>query len=565
VTTERAPSETEGIKLRSRFLRGTLEVSLEDGTTGAVSYDDTKLTKFHGIYQQDDRDVRAERAAQKLEPAYMFMIRVRIPGGRLTPAQWLAIDEVSQAYGNGAARLTTRQSIQLHYVLKRNLRKAVRAINDCLLTTIAACGDVNRTIACNSLPEQSALHRVVYDHVLAVNEHLKPRTRAYEEVWLGERSENLPEMEEPIYGAAYMPRKFKIGFAVPPLNDIDIYAQDLAFIAIQEGGKLARFNVAVGGGLGATHGDPKTYPRLATPIGSCLPEQVLEVSEQVVGIQRDYGDRSDRHHARFKYTIDDRGVDWVKQELERRLGFELGPIAPAFFVGTGDAVGWIKGEDGRRHLTLYVPHGRIKDTDEGRFRTGINEIAKIHKGEFRITGNSNLIVCGARAKDVAAIDAIVEEYGLDLHKRLNPLRRHALTCVALPTCGLAMAEAERYMPELLDKMEPLLAKHGLENDTISLRMTGCPNGCARPYLAEIALVGKAPGRYNLFLGGGLTGERLNELYKQNLPEQEILRTLDGLFADYVRDRHEGEPFGDFLHRTGVIGAPAVSEALSRTA
>ncbi|HEU4618547.1 MAG TPA: assimilatory sulfite reductase (NADPH) hemoprotein subunit [Gammaproteobacteria bacterium] len=556
MTTERAPGETEDIKRRSRFLRGTLEISLEDGTTGAVSYADTKLTKFHGIYQQDDRDIRAERAAQKLEPAYMFMIRVRIPGGRLTPAQWLAIDEICQAYGNGAQRLTTRQSIQLHGVLKRDLRKTIRGINEALLTTIAACGDVNRTIACTSLPEQSALHAAVHEHVLAVNEHLKPKTAAYREIWMGERPADLPENEEPLYGAAYLPRKFKIGFAVPPQNDVDIYAQDLAFIAVQKRGRLARFNVAVGGGLGATHGDPKTYPRLATEIGSCLPEQVLAVSEHVVGIQRDYGDRHDRHHARFKYTVDDRGVDWIKQELERRLGFELGPAAPVRFVGSGDTLGWVRGKDGRRHLTLYVPAGRIKDSEAHRFRTGINEIAKIHKGEFRLTGNANLIVCGVLEEDVTAIDALVEAHGLDLYARLRPLRRNAMTCVALPTCGLAMAEAERYMPDLLDKIEPLLEKHGLEDQEISLRMTGCPNGCARPYLAEIALVGKAPGRYNLFLGGGLTGQRLNELYAQNLGEQEILSTLDELFADFARDRLAGEPFGDFVRRRGVVGRAA---------
>ncbi|MBN1238913.1 MAG: NADPH-dependent assimilatory sulfite reductase hemoprotein subunit [Gammaproteobacteria bacterium] len=550
-------SETEGIKLRSRFLRGTLEVSLEDGTTGAVTHDDTKLTKFHGIYQQDDRDVRAERAAQKLEPAYMFMIRVRIPGGVLTPEQWLAVDAASEAYGNGKMRLTTRQSIQLHGVLKRNLRSAVKAINDSLLTTIAACGDVNRTVACTPLPELSALHAETQRFAVEVAEHLRPRTGAYREIWLGERSDTPPpEQEEPIYGSAYLPRKFKIGFAVPPMNDIDVYSQDLAFIAVQRGKELAGFNVAVGGGLGMTHGDPKTYPRLATEIGFCTPDQVLAVAEHVVGIQRDYGDRSDRSHARFKYTVDDHGVDWVRQELERRIGASLAPAVPVRFHGTGDSLGWVRGEDGLHHLTLYVPAGRIKDAGERRFRTGLNEIAKIHSGDFRITGNSNLIVARVAAEDVAAIDRIVEEHGLDLYQTLSPLRRNAMTCVALPTCGLAMAEAERYLPDLLAKVEPLLDKHGLLEEQILLRMTGCPNGCARPYLAEIALVGKAPGRYNLFLGGGTTGQRLNELYAQNLPEPEILKTLDELFASFAARRLEGEAFGDYVRRAGIVGGEA---------
>src|SRR5690606_16289288 len=374
-----------------------------------------------GIYQQDDRDVRAERAAQKLEPAYMFMMRVRIPGGVLTPAQWLAVDAASGAYGNGAMRLTTRQSIQLHGVLKRNLRNAVSAISDALLTTIAACGDVNRTVACTSLPERSVQHAKVYELAVQVAEHLTPRTGAYREVWLGERSETVTEQEEPLYGPAYLPRKFKIGFAVPPMNDVDIYSQDLAFIAVQRDGRLAGFNVAVGGGLGMTHGDPKTYPRLATEIGLCRPEHVLAVAEHVVGIQRDYGDRSNRSHARFKYTVDDRGVDWIRQELERRLGFELEPPAQVGFVGTGDSFGWVRGEDGLHHLTLYVPAGRIRDADGRNFRTGLNEIAKVHAGDFRITGNSNVIVARVREQDVAAIDRIVAAHGLDLYASLGPL------------------------------------------------------------------------------------------------------------------------------------------------
>ena len=544
------PSPVEGIKERSRYLRGTVTESLVNGVTGAIAEDDTRTVKFHGIYQQDDRDLRAERTAQKLEPAYNFMIRIRIPGGALTPAQWRAVDALAGKYSSGTMRLTSRQSIQLHGVLKRDLKETMQGINAALLTTIAACGDVNRTVAVTSLPEQSRLHKAVFELAGRTNKHLLPATRAYHEVWLdGEKTEIPAGEQEPLYGARYLPRKFKVGFAVPPSNDIDIYAQDLAFIAIAGAdGALAGLNVAVGGGMGATHGDPRTYPRLATPIGFCTPEQVTAVAEHVVAVQRDFGDRSVRSHARLKYTIDDRGVDWFKGELERRLGFALEPARPVRFTSTGDRFGWTQGEDGADHLTLFLPSGRISDTAERRVRSGLYALAQIHDGELRITPNQNLILANVAPHTRTAIEQTVEEFGLDLYARAKPFRLNAMACVAFPTCGLAMAESERYLPTLLDKVEPLLERHGLENDDILLRMTGCPNGCSRPYVAEIALVGKAPGRYNLFLGGGRTGERLNELHAQNLGEAEILEVLDGLFAAYARLREPGEPFGDFVRR-----------------
>ncbi|HET7607229.1 MAG TPA: NADPH-dependent assimilatory sulfite reductase hemoprotein subunit [Gammaproteobacteria bacterium] len=547
-------SEVEAIKLRSRLLRGTLAAGLEDPVTATISDDDAQISKFHGVYRQDDRDVRAERAAQKLEPAYIFMVRLRVPGGVLTSAQWLAVDEIARTYGNGAARLTTRQSIQLHGVLKRNLKAAMRAIGDAGLTTIAACGDVNRNVVCTPLPEQSTLHGAVYEHAMSVVRLLTPQTGAYREIWMDEPGR--ANEREPLYGAAYLPRKFKVGFVVPPGNDIDVFAQDLGFIAVQREGVLAGFNVAVGGGLGMTHGDAKTYPRLAEVIGFCLPEEVLGIVEHVVGIQRDYGDRGDRSHARLKYTIDDRGTPWFKQELERRSGFALEAAVPVKLLHSGDRFGWQRGEDGRSHLTLLVPSGRVRDDERRRLRTGINAIAKIHSGDFRLTGNQNLIVANVPPERVEALQRIVSEHGLDTHERLAPLRRNAMSCVALPTCGLAMAEAERYLPELLAKLEPLLARHGLEDEDLVLRLTGCPNGCARPYLAEIALVGKAPGRYSLFLGGSVTGERLNRLYRQNLSEQEILGVLDGLFGEFARGRLKGERFGDFVQRRGLVGAEA---------
>src|SRR5690606_4085105 len=440
------------------------------------------------------------------------LIRIRVPGGVMTTEQWLAVDEIANRYGNGSVRLTTRQSIQLHGVVKKNVKPAMRAIADAGLTTIAACGDVNRNVVITPLPEQSALHRIAYEKALEVVDRLTPKTGAYGEIWRGEPEAPPGDDEEPIYGKAYMPRKFKVGFVVPPLNDIDVFGQDLGFIAIARGNEITGYNVAVGGGLGMTHGDPKTYPRLATTIGYCKASDVVAVAEHVVGIQRDYGDRSDRMHARFKYTIDDRGIDWVKEELARRLGFPLEPPKPFKFTTTGDRLGWVRGDDGRMHLTLFVPSGRVVDTGEQRFRTGINALARIHGGDFRLTANQNVIIAGVDPAHVDDIDRIVAEHGLDFYAKLSPLRRNAMSCVALPTCGLAMAESERYLPEFLAKLEPILEKHGLADDEILLRITGCPNGCARPYLAEIALVGRAPGRYALFLGGGLTGERLNELY-----------------------------------------------------
>jgi sulfite reductase (NADPH) hemoprotein beta-component len=552
---QKKPSAVEDIKARSRFLRGTMPASLADGTTGALAHDDTRVAKFHGIYQQDDRDIRAERAAQKLEPAYGFMIRIRLLGGRITSEQWLAVDALAQAHSSGTLRLTTRQAIQLHGVLKSELPPTMAGLGAALLTTIAACGDVNRNVVCSPLPASSELHRAVLRHADAIARHLTPATRAYHEIWLdGEKSAVPAANEEPIYGATYLPRKFKIGFAVPPHNDIDVLAQDLGFIAIERHGALAAFNVVVGGGMGATHGNPRTYPRLAEPIGSCAPEQALAVAEHALGVQRDFGDRSERSHSRLKYTIDDRGIAWFRAELERRLGWSLGPAAAVRFTGNGDRLGWTECDDGTAHLTLFIPAGRIVDEGRERRRTGLNAIAALHGGELRVTANQNLIVAGVAAAKRAAIDALVRAHGLDGYASARPLRRDALACVALPTCGLAMAEAERYLPQLLPRLEEVLERHGLEDEPLGLRVTGCPNGCARPYLAEIALIGKAPGRYNLLLGGSQRGDRLNRLFRQNIGEGEILAVLDELLGRFARERSAAEAFGDFIVRSGVLDA-----------
>lgn len=546
----------ETIKEKSRFLRGTIAEGLKDPLTGAISEDDNKLLKFHGSYQQDDRDIRNERRKKKLEPAYQFMVRVRIPGGVATPEQWLVMDELAQKYGNGTLRMTTRQTFQMHGILKWNLKQAIREMNDALMTTLAACGDVNRNVMCNPNPYQSDVHAEVYEWAKKTSDHLLPRTSAYHEIWLeDEKIIDTKEQEdsEPLYGPKYLPRKFKIGFAVPPSNDVDIFSQDLGFIAILNEGKLEGFNVAVGGGMGMTHGDPKTYPQLARIIGFCTPNQVIEVAEKVVSIQRDYGNRSNRKNARFKYTIDARGLDWIKAELNERLGWDLGEARPFHFDHNGDRYGWIQG-DGKWHLTLFVQSGRIKDFDGYPLMTGLREIAKIHQGEFRLTPNQNVIISNVTDEMKGKIDELVEKYHLTDGKHASALRRNSMSCVAFPTCGLAMAEAERYLPELLGKIEEILDEAGLREEEIVIRMSGCPNGCSRPALAEMAFIGKGPGKYNLYLGGSFTGDRLACLYKENIGEEEILASLRPILLQYAKERQEGEHFGDFVIRAGIVEA-----------
>jgi sulfite reductase (NADPH) hemoprotein beta-component len=546
-------SAVEGIKARSRLLRGTIVEGLADPVTGAISEDDTQLIKFHGSYQQDDRDLREERRLQKLEPAYSFMIRTRLPGGVCTPRQWLAMDEIARRYGNGTLRLTTRQAFQLHGVLKRNVKAARQSMDAVLVDSRSACGDVNRNVQVAANPVPVAAHAEVFGWGVKLSEHLLPHTRAYQEIWLDQEPLAGSE-EETILGSTYLPRKFKIGIAVPPDNDVDVFANDLGFIAILTNGHLAGFNLAVGGGMGMTHGDAATWPRVADVIGFVKPAELLEVAETVVKIQRDFGDRSDRKHARLKYTIADRGVDWFRAELFTRLKRELPAPRPFEFTSVGDRFGWTEGQEGRWHLTLRIESGRVADGEGAPHLTGLREIAKLHQGDFRITPNQNLVIADVPAEARAPIDALTAQYALDGYRVASPVRRDALACVALPTCALAMAEAERYLPHFLTRVEQLLAAHGLADQELLLRITGCPNGCARPFLSEIALVGKAPGRYNLYLGGDERGQRLNQLYRENIDEATILAALDELFGHFSRERLAGERLGAFALRLGYVGA-----------
>ena len=546
-------SAVEHIKEASDYLRGSIVASLANPVTGALADSDTQLIKFHGSYQQDDRDLRDERRRKKLEPLYSFMVRVRAPGGVVTPAQWLVLDELARTHANGSLRLTTRQSFQVHGIGKPQLKDTIASVNRTLLTTIAACGDVNRNVMCNPNPYQSGLHRDVFDWARRISEDLTPNTRAYHEIWLDDRLVAGGEPDhEPIYGRTYLPRKFKIAIAVPPSNDVDVLAHDLGFIAIVDDGRLAGFNVSVGGGMGMTHGEPATYPRLADVIGFCTPDRVLAVTEHVVGIQRDFGDRSDRKHARLKYTIDDRGIGWFTAELASRLGHRLEAPRPFHFETNGDRYGWTEGIDGNLHLTLFIENGRVHDTAECMLMTGLREIAKIHDGDFRLTANQNLIIASIEPAKRPQIESLLARYRLADSDRRKALRLNSMACVALPTCGLAMAESERYLPSLIGKLERVLDECGLANDAITVRMTGCPNGCARPYLAEIGFVGKSLGKYNVYLGGGFAGERLNKLYRSALSEPEILAELTPILQRYAAERRQGERFGDFAIRAGYV-------------
>lgn len=554
-----ASHSVEAIKQDSARLRGTLLESLADPVTGALHESDQTLIKYHGSYQQDDRDLRDERRRQKLEPDFSFMIRTRTPGGVVTPAQWLKLDAIATTFAERGLRITTRQAFQFHGVIKHRLKPTMQAINAALVDTLAACGDVTRNVIVAANPMQSHLHATVHAQAAALSDSLLPNTRAYYEIWLDEeRVAGSGTEDEPIYGEGYLPRKFKIAFAIPPTNDADVFANDLGFIAIVDGdGELLGYTVCIGGGMGMTHGDPETYPRLADVIGFITPDQLRDVAIAVITTQRDFGNRDVRKRARMKYTIDDRGLDWFKGEVERRAGFALPPPQAFAFDHSGDRFGWVEGEDGRWHLTLRIPAGRIVDNEQVRHLSGLREIARIHAGEFRLTPNQNLVIAGVPAGQRARIDALVATHGLALHGQASGLRLNALACVALPTCGLAMAEAERYLPYLLDKVEVLLRKHGLMDAPIHLRISGCPNGCSRPYLGEIALVGKAPGRYNLMLGADHRGQRLNTLHRENIDEAAILATLDDLFARYGAQRASHLPapdqhFGDFLVEAGIV-------------
>ncbi len=544
-------SEVEKIKHDSNFLHGTLTESLADPVTGAIAANDTQISKFHGIYQQTNRDLDKERKEQKLEPAYSFLIRVRMPGGMVTPEQWLNMDSLADKYANGSLKLTTRQTFQLHGVLKKNLKTTIQKINESLLDTISACGDVNRNVMCHANPAESPLHPEVIELAKKIGRHLLPETKAYHEIWLDKKLVAGGETVEPFYGDRYLPRKFKIGIIIPPNNDCDVFSQDLGFIAIVEKGKITGYNVVVGGGLGSTFGISETYPRAGDVIGFCTPDQVINVAEKVVAVQRDNGNRKDRKVARLKYTIDHRGLDWFQTELEKYLGYSLGKVRPFKITHTGDNYGWKKGTDGKWHLTYFVEGGRVKNSGDKKLKDALREVATITDGHFILTGNQNVILAGISEKVKPKINAVLKKHNVS-PESLSGLRKNSIACVALPTCPLAFAEAERYLPTLITKIESILEKNGLFKEDIVIRMTGCPNGCGRPYLAEIGLIGKSLGHYNLYLGGSFEGDRLNNLYRENISEEKVLKELQPLIEDFAATRNKGERFGDFVIRKNYV-------------
>ncbi len=552
-------SAVEHIKDRSHYLRGNLVADFANPITAGIPEESVQLVKFHGSYLQDDRDVRLQRQEKKLEPAYSFMIRLRVPGGDLSAEQWVKMDAISNRFGNRTMRITTRQALQFHGIIKFDMKGTIQAMHDAMLDSIAGCGDVNRNVMCAPDPTLSKIHAQVYPWAQKISDHLLPQSRAYHEIWLDEpQGKTLvaggeAQAIEPLYGKHYLPRKFKVAIAIPPSNDMDIYANDIGLIAIEENGQLVGFNVAVGGGLGLTFGRDDTYARLASVIGFCTPEQVLDVCFHTVAIQRDFGNRQDRKLSRFKYTLDRYGLDWFKQELNHRLGFELGKVRPFEFVGTGDRFGWQPTTDSLWHLGLRLEYGRVLDNDQHQLKSALLEIAKRHLCGFRMTGNQNLLLTGVLESNKAVIENILASHGYAADaSHLSGMRRNSIACVALNTCPQAMAEAERYMPDLISKLEVSLDKYGLRQEDIKIRMTGCPNGCGRSVLGEIGLIGKSFGRYNLYLGASPNGDRLNKLYRENLDEAAILQTLDSLFADFAANRREAEPLGDFVIRKHYV-------------
>ena len=546
-------SPVERIKTASEGLRGTLKESLQDGLTGALYDDDQSLIKFHGMYQQDDRDRREERTAKKLEWLYSYMIRLRLPGGFLTPQQWVALHNVAGEHSTGTIKITTRQTVQLHGILKSHIKPTISSFDLAGLDSIAACGDVNRNVTCSAHPFESAIHEEVFAFADKISVMALPKTRSYYEVWLDQEKLVEKTEEDPLYQDRYLPRKFKIGIAIPPNNDIDVLTNDVGLIAVIENGKLIGFNIAAGGGLSATHGNANTYARLATVLGFVTVEQTLKAVYEVITIQRDYGNRSDRKLARLKYTIDRLTVQGLKEELEKRCGFKLGEIKPYTFTSRKDHYGWKQNHQGKWYFTLFVENGRVLDDEKLAMKTALLEIAKTGKANFRFTGNQNVIIADVLEADKPAIEQLLEAFKLDTHTEdAGALRKNAMACVAFNTCPLALAEAQRYLPTLIDKIEPLLAKHGLEKDEIILRMTGCPNGCGRSSASEIGFIGTAYGHYNLHIGGDREGERLNTKFKENINEAQILVVLDELFAVYKAERTTNETFGDFSYRKWIL-------------
>ena len=539
-------SRNEGLKANNPILSGTISQTLADASKDRFSEDDYEFLKFHGIYQQDDRDKR------KTGKQYIYMVRGRLPGGVVSPSVYVAFDQLSSQYGYNTLRITTRQGFQFHCITKGNLGKFMKGINDAAATTLAACGDVTRNVTAAPTPATSPVVDEIQRQAAAVSEALLPKTRAYHQIWVEGVELQLTDADaqfaDPLYGKTYLPRKFKVAFAIPPLNDIDVFTNDCGFIAIVENGRLAGYNLAAGGGMGMSHGNAQTYPRLADVIGFIKPEQVIDTARATVTIHRDFGDRTNRKHARLKYVIQERGVAWFRAELEKRLGFNLETARPFQFTRQGDLYGWHQQFDGKWFLGLFVENGRIKDAGDYRLKTGLRRVAEQFQPQLRLTPSQNILLVNVDAKDKDAITSLLAEHGVKVDNQAGVVRLASMACPALPTCGLALAESERVMPDVITRIEQLLAEIGLGKEEIIIRMTGCPNGCARPYTAELALVGRAPGKYQLYLGGNAASTRLARLYKESVKNEDLAAELRPLFTRFANERLGAERFGDFCHR-----------------
>ncbi len=543
-------NKNEVLKQNDPTLSGTLAETLANPALACFSSDDEQFLKFHGIYQQDDRDKR------KTGKQYIMMIRARIPGGIIPPDQYLAFDDLSEKYGNQTLRITSRQSFQWHGVVKDKLGPLMKGLNDALCTTVAACGDVNRNVMAPATPATSVLVERVLEDARRVDAALKPVTEAYHSIWIdGEPLKLQPEekkqFEDPLYGKTYLPRKFKIAFAIPPLNDTDVFTNCLGFVAIPDPAEPARvlgYNLLCGGGLGMSHGNKETFPRTADVLGFFAPEEIVNVAKAVLTAYRDSGDRTNRKHARLKYVLEERGADWFRAEVEKRSGLTLAPARPMNFTKQGDLFGWHQQSDGNWFLGLYVETGRIKDTPQRQLKTALRRIVAKFRTEVRLTPSQNLLLAGVPAGQKDGITALLAEHGIPVENQAGAIRRASMACPSMPTCGLGLAESERYLPGLLEKIEGLLAELGLADEEIIIRMTGCPNGCARPYMAEIGFVGKAPGKYNLYLGGNAGTTRLNREYRASVKSDDILNELRGPLTRWKNERLPGERFGDFCSR-----------------
>jgi len=541
-------THNEEIKAAIPTLAGTLAATLANAGADHFTEDDNQFLKFHGSYQQDDRDLR------KTGKKYIMMVRGRIPGGVMTAQQWRVFDLLATSYANNTLRITTRQSIQFHGILKSGLRAVVQGINNSLLSTLAACGDVNRNVLAPPMPAFTKAREEVYADAHRVALALAPQTKAYHAIWIDGVQLDLEKPEnknfvDPLYGKTYLPRKFKIAFAIPPLNDTDIFTNCLGFIAVVENDKLVGYNLAVGGGMGRSHGNDVTYPRMADVIGFFTPDKVIDVAKAVLTIHRDFGDRTDRKHARLKYVVAERGVEFIRNEVNRRAGITLAPAKPYKFTSISDLYGWHKAVDGSWFLGLFVETGRVKDVPGRTLKTALRQVAdKFSAIEFRLSTNQNVFLAKVSDADKAGIDAILAANGVKTENQTTVLHAAAMACPALPTCGLALAESERMLPGLLDRFEKLLDETGLGGEEIIIRSTGCPNGCARPYMAEIDFVGKAPGRYQIWLGGDQAGLRLNRIWKDVIKEAELEAEFRPVLTRFAKERNAGERFGDWCDR-----------------